>query len=132
MFAASTYEEIERYERQVENPEIVVLLFARPSEETILKEFEYIHYNSGKYCSIYAIGYTNDFDKAEDRFYRKVETTAYSKYKVKVIILERALLTAFVYWSIVLSRTCLAWSVSSELVSPYMNFSSGRALKNGR
>ena len=74
MFAASTYEEIERYERQVENPEIVVLLFARPSEETILKEFEYIHYNSGKYCSIYAIGYTNDFDKAEDRFYRKVET----------------------------------------------------------
>ena len=56
MFAASTYEEIERIESQVENMEIVVFLFARPTEEKILKEFEYIHYNSAKYCSIYAIG----------------------------------------------------------------------------
>lgn len=40
MFAASTYEEIEKIERQVENMEIVVFLFARPSEEQILKEFE--------------------------------------------------------------------------------------------
>ena len=54
MFAASTYEEIERIESQVENMEIVVFLFARPTEEKILKEFEYIHYNSAKYCSIYA------------------------------------------------------------------------------
>lgn len=53
MFAASTYEEIERIERQVENMEIVVFLFARPTEEKILKEFEYIHYNSARYCSIY-------------------------------------------------------------------------------
>ena len=51
MFAASTYEEIERIESQVENMEIVVFLFARPAEEKILKEFEYIHYNSAKYCS---------------------------------------------------------------------------------
>ena len=43
MFAASTYEEIERIERDVENKEIVVFLFARPTEEAILKEFEYIH-----------------------------------------------------------------------------------------
>lgn len=49
MFAASTYEEIERIERQVENMEIVVFLFARPTEEKILKEFEYIHYNSARY-----------------------------------------------------------------------------------
>lgn len=74
MFAASTYEEIERIERQVENMEIVVFLFARPTEEKILKEFEYIHYNSARYCSIYAIGYTDDFTKAEDRTYRKVDT----------------------------------------------------------
>lgn len=73
MFAASTYEEIERIERQVENMEIVVFLFARPTEEKILKEFEYIHYNSSRYCSIYAIGYTDDFTKAEDRTYRKVD-----------------------------------------------------------
>lgn len=73
MFAASTYEEIERIESQVENMEIVVFLFARPTEEKILKEFEYIHYNSAKYCSIYAIGYTDDFAKAEDQTYRKVD-----------------------------------------------------------
>ena len=64
MFAACTYEEIEEIERQVENKEIVVLLFVRPTENTILEEFEYIHYNSAKYCSIYAIGYTDDFSKA--------------------------------------------------------------------
>ena len=75
MFAASTYEEIERIERRVENPEIVVFLFARPTEERILKEFEYIHYNSQKYCSIYAIGYTDDSEKAEDQTYRKVDAT---------------------------------------------------------
>lgn len=69
MFAASTYEEIERIERQVENMEIVVFLFARPTEEKILKEFEYIHYNSARYCSIYAIGYTDDFTKAKDRMW---------------------------------------------------------------
>ena len=73
MFAASTYEEIERIESQVENMEIVVFLFARPTEEKILKEFEYIHYNSAKYCSIYTIGYTDDFAKAEDQTYRKVD-----------------------------------------------------------
>lgn len=71
MFAASTYEEIERYEREVENAEIVVFLFVRATETEILKEFEYIHYNSANYCSVYAIGYTDDAEK--DKTYRKVE-----------------------------------------------------------
>lgn len=73
MFAACTYEEIENREREVENMEIVVFLFARPTETDILKEFEYIHYNSDKYCSIYAIGYTDNSTKAKDRTFRKVE-----------------------------------------------------------
>ena len=72
MFAASTYDEIEQREKMVENKEIVVLLFARSNEAEILKEFEYIHYCSAKYCSIYAIGYTNDPDKAQYPTYRKV------------------------------------------------------------
>lgn len=72
MFAACTYEEIERMEQEVENLEIVVFLFARSTESAILKEFEYIHYNSARYCSIYAIGYTDDFTKAEDSSYKKV------------------------------------------------------------
>ena len=73
MFAACTYEEIEQIERRVENMEIVVFLFVRSTEESIIKEFEYIHYNSGRYCSIYAIGYTNDISKENDRMFRKVD-----------------------------------------------------------
>ena len=104
MFAASTYEEIERIERQVENMEIVVFLFARPTEEKILKEFEYIHYNSARYCSIYAIGYTDDFTKAEDRTYRKVDAMmqqdwyfsmkAFTEFKEKLQIVSTGIIPA--------------------------------------
>ena len=48
MFAACTYEEIEKRERMVENKEIVVFLFVKPSDTAVLQEFEYIHYNSAK------------------------------------------------------------------------------------
>ena len=81
MFAASTYEEIEQRERQVENKEIVVFLFVKPTSSAaldIIREFEYIHYNSGKYCSIYAIGFTDDLAKAEDPSYKKIETVCNS------------------------------------------------------
>ena len=79
MFAANTYDEIIRCEKEVENLEIVVLLFVRPTNQAaldIIREFEYIHYNSGKYCSVYAIGYSNDFAKAKDRCYRKATNVA--------------------------------------------------------
>lgn len=49
MFAASTYEEIVEYERCIENMEIVVFLFAKPTSQDatdIIQEFEYIYYNS--------------------------------------------------------------------------------------
>ena len=77
MFAASTYEEIVSIERKIENQEVVVFLFVKPNDQAaldIIKEFEYIHYNSGKYCSIYAIGYTDDFTKKNNRNYRKVSS----------------------------------------------------------
>lgn len=77
MFAASTYEEIIEIERTIENLEIVVFLFVRPTSQNamdIIKEFEYIHYNSEKYCSIYAIGYTDDFTKVNDSSYRKIQS----------------------------------------------------------
>lgn len=73
MFAASTYEEIEQIEKNIENMEIVVFLFARSTETDILKEFEYIHYSSARYCSIYAIGYTDNPEKAQMATYRKVD-----------------------------------------------------------
>ena len=75
MFAASTYDEIIEYERLIENQEIVVLLFVRPTNQDAIdtiREFEYIHYNSSKYCSIYAVGYSNNFQKRSDTHYRKI------------------------------------------------------------
>lgn len=75
MFAASTYDEIIEYERLIENQEVVVLLFVKPTNQDavdIIREFEYIHYNSSKYCSIYAVGYSNDSQKQSDTHYRKV------------------------------------------------------------
>lgn len=75
MFAASTYEEIIEYERRIENMEIVVFLFVKPTSQDaidIVHEFEYIHYNSEKYCSVYAIGYTDDPEKGASSHYKKV------------------------------------------------------------
>ena len=75
MFAASTYDEIVEREKLIVNKEIVVFLFVKPSSEdamNIIQEFEYIHYNSYKYCSIYAIGYSNNPEKQADRHYKKV------------------------------------------------------------
>ena len=74
MFAASTYEEIIEAEKQIENLEIVVFLFVKPTTSEaleIIKEFEYIHYNAADFCSVYAIGYSNDLSKAADREYKK-------------------------------------------------------------
>lgn len=75
MFAVSTYDEVIEYEKSVENKEIVVFLFVRPTNQAamdIIREFEYIHCNSYKYCSIYAIGYSNDPQKQASQYYRKV------------------------------------------------------------
>ena len=83
MVAASTYEDIILQEREIENKEIVVFLFVRPTNSTsleIVREFEYIHYNSKEYCSIYAIGYTDDFGKKKDRTYKKVETVCQTEW----------------------------------------------------
>jgi len=105
MFAASTYEEIERIERQIENKEIVVFLFARPTEKDIIQEFEYIHYNSGKYCSIYAIGYTNDFSKASDEAYKRVDAVMDGEWYFST--------KAFVEFKEILQRR-INWNYSGE------------------
>ena len=79
VFAVNTYEEIERKQCQIEDKQIVILLFVRPTApgaKEIIEEFDYIHYNSGRYCSIYAVGYSNDFDKADDKKYKRVSGIA--------------------------------------------------------
>lgn len=75
MFAASTYDEVVEYEKCIENKELVVLLLVKPTNQDaidIIQEFEYIHYNSAKYCSIYAIGYSDDPQKQSDKYYKKI------------------------------------------------------------
>ena len=72
---AITYDEVVKYEQCIENKEIVVFLFVKTTNQDvvdIIHEFEYIYYNSAKYCSIYVIGYSNDPQKQADRHYRKV------------------------------------------------------------
>ena len=74
MFAINTYEEIEQRQRENGDKQIVILLFVRPTApgaKEIIEEFDYIHYNSERYCSIYAVGYSNDFSKAADRSYKR-------------------------------------------------------------
>ena len=75
MFATSSYEEIIAREKKSDTRQIVVFLFVRPVgalNQDVIKEFEYIHYNSGEYCSIYAIGYTDNED--HDSSYSEVNT----------------------------------------------------------
>lgn len=83
MFAINTYEEIEQRQRENEDKQIVILLFVRPSApgaKEILDEFDYIHHNSEKYCSIYAVGYSNDFAKAKDVSYKRATSIAGSEW----------------------------------------------------
>lgn len=83
MFAVSTYDEIIKQESQIEEKQIVVFIFVRPTmsqARDFVRDFEYIHYNSGEYCSIYAIGYTNDASKANDRTYELIERFGYSEW----------------------------------------------------
>ncbi len=71
MFAVNTYEEIEKREIELGEKHLIIFLFVRPSlagAKEIIDEFNYIHYNSGRYCSIYAIGYTNDSTSSYDSF----------------------------------------------------------------
>lgn len=69
MFAVNTYEEIEANERQLNQKHIIVLLFVRPGlpdASSVIDEFNYIHYNSREYCSIYAVGYSNKQTESHD------------------------------------------------------------------
>lgn len=82
MFAASTYDEIVEQEKMAETKQIVVFIFVKPTNAQamdIVREFEYIHYNSGEYCSVYAIGYSNNPYK-EDKTYKQVEVVCNSEW----------------------------------------------------
>lgn len=75
MFAIHTYEQIEEEEKRLNEQHIVVLLLVRPDlpgAADILREFNYIHYNSGRFCSVYAVGYTDDAELGKSGDYQAV------------------------------------------------------------
>ena len=77
MFAVSSYKEIERIEKEKCSKHLIAVLFVRPNSrdaDEIIKDFEYLHYRTGEAFSIYAAGYTNNFDCAYKENYRKVTT----------------------------------------------------------
>lgn len=72
MYAIHTYEEIIKQEERLQEHHLIILLFIRPSlpqAKAMIEEFDYLHFNAGKYCSIYAIGYTNDQRKQQEGFH---------------------------------------------------------------
>lgn len=74
MYAVNTYEQIECQENKLNENHIIVLLFVRPTStgaREIINEFSYIHHDSRKFCSIYAVGYTDDPNEFE--YSRKIE-----------------------------------------------------------
>ncbi|MCF0110864.1 MAG: hypothetical protein HUJ58_03110 [Erysipelotrichaceae bacterium] len=78
MFTVCTWKEIEEFERKVENKEIVVFLFVRPTcsgATEIIRDFDYLHLNAASYCSVYAIGYSDKEPCMPDFRFQKADTT---------------------------------------------------------
>ena len=79
MFPVNTYDEIEKNEKIINEKHIVVLLFVRPSlpgAKEIIDEFNYIHYNSGRFCSIYAVGYSSEENCRGHQSWKPIERVA--------------------------------------------------------
>lgn len=75
MFAVTTYEEIEQKEKLLNEKHIIILLLVRPSlsgADNIIADFNYLHHNSEKYCSIYAVGYSEKKDEQSYQDYKAV------------------------------------------------------------
>ncbi len=64
MYPMNNLQEIYNQESQIEGNHVVVLLLVKPSDsgaDEYIKKFNYLHYRSKRYCSIYLLGYSQDF-----------------------------------------------------------------------
>lgn len=64
MYPVNNIDGIVDQERQSEGSHAIILLFVKPSDDnadSIIKKFNYLHYKSKQYCSIYLIGYSQYF-----------------------------------------------------------------------
>ncbi len=69
MYPVNNYNGILEQEQLLEGDHVIVLLFVKPSDENAehyIKNFNYLHYRSKNYCSIYLVGYSVDFNNRFD------------------------------------------------------------------
>ena len=67
MYPINDSKGINEQESQLEGRHVIVLLFIKPSDygaNNYIEQFNYIHYKSKGYCSIYLVGYSLGFDSS--------------------------------------------------------------------
>ena len=109
MYAVNTYEQIEKREWELNERHIIVLLFVRPSlpgADKVIEEFNYIHHNAGRYCSVYAVGYSDICDNTAYPDFRPVKGTCQKEWYYSD--------QAFVDFKEILERR-LKWRYSGEI-----------------
>lgn len=63
MFPVTNYNGILEQEKQSLHKQIVIMLLVKPSDDgadLIINKFNYLHHKSRRYCSIYAVGYSEN------------------------------------------------------------------------
>ena len=64
MYPVNNIGGIKEQESQLDGSHAIILLFVKPSDDnadSIIKKFNYLHYRSKQYCSIYLVGYSQYF-----------------------------------------------------------------------
>lgn len=64
MYPVNNISGIQKQESELEGSHAIILLFVKPSDDnadSIIKKFNYLHYRSKQYCSIYLVGYSQYF-----------------------------------------------------------------------
>lgn len=64
MYPINDLQGIRNQEAQLEGNHVVILMLVKPSDtgaDEYIKKFNYLHYRSKQYCSIYLLGYSQDF-----------------------------------------------------------------------
>ena len=70
MYPINNITGIQEQESHLEGSHAIILLFVKPSDDnadSIIKKFNYLHYRSKQYCSIYLVGYSQySYEKYTD------------------------------------------------------------------
>ncbi len=65
MYPAMTLEELDQQQKLINEKRVVCILLVKPGDsdgDAIIRQFNFLHYSSGKYCTIFAPGYSRFFD----------------------------------------------------------------------